>query len=1140
MALAAEDKTNIFDGKPKIIVVNGYSTSFRWPAILQRKLDRYCDGKRLIEVRSATKGGTPIAKWIDVQTGQPREPWSIVRQALKPADETTPVIVLAQQSLQWVYGERTEGIRSQDDQERIQQGRDALEKYARMLLRDGADLVFIAMHIYKHPMEPEIGNERYALEELLQRKIPGVAPGPDVWTPTKRLYPQVFARDLVHPNSIGAEVMAQKWFEALLKYDGLEVPAWSKEEMRMAIQSQTPKEGQEKNTDQLRPSDAKRPGAEIPPNVRVLRDLEYARVGEKSLLLDIYLPVGAEESLPVIVWIHGGAWRGGDKRSCRFLGMAERGYAVLSINYRLSTEAIFPAQIHDCKAAIRWIRANAAKYNFDPERIGVGGSSAGGHLAALLGTTGEVKELEGDLGNLEHSSQVQAVCDWFGPTDFLEMDKAIGGRGPSDAEHPQDAKHRMRHDAADSPESQLIGGPIQENQEKVAAADPITYITEEKTLPPFLIMHGDQDFVVPLGQSELLYEALKKVGADVEFHIVKGAGHGFRGAEVDMGELEKMVAKFFDKHLKPGSALLQPARPERRRRVPGRVEPGPVVWVNLPDTPLPPGVKHETFHSKSMDRDVGYLIYLPPDYASGNKRYPVIYWLHGIQGTESRFPQLTQKLAQSIAQKKVPPMIMVLPNGGQRTFYCDSVDGKIMSETAIIKELIPHIDANYRTIASREGRALEGFSMGGFGAVHLAFKYPEVFSSMAAGAGALFDLERISSGHSEMYKTMFNEDPEAFKAQDPFELARKNAQAIRGKLQVLLFVGTEDMMYKYNENFRALLDELNIPYEYLTLEGVGHNRIACYEAFFDRIMAFHLKVLSPPVESQPASSQAKKRPLQTMWVNPPKEKLPGVEHRTFHSEAMQCDVGFNIYLPPDYNKETSRYPVLYYLHGLSGDESKHILLSAHLDKAIAEKKLPPMLMVFVNGGKGTMYSDSVDSKIMSETALIKELIPFVDENYRTVTSARGRAIEGFSMGGFGALKLAFKSPDMFCSVISYGGALHDLESFSTRRQERYEQTFGGRPEAFQANSPYELARKKTNEIRQNLQIRIVAGSEDMTLGRNENFRSLLDELEIPYEWELVEGVRHNIYRYYEEVGLKGLQFHCQRLSSQKPRTTNDA
>lgn len=208
-APAVSESIRIFDARPKVIVVNGYSTSFRWPDLLQRKLDRYFDGKRVLQVKRATKGGTPIAKWINVDTGEPLRAWlTTLRPALQGSTDA-PIIVLAQQSLQWVFGDRRQGIRDANDQKRIKQGADALEKYVRLLKKDGADLVFVAMHIYKHGMEPEIGNERYALDELIRRNIPGVERGPDVWTPTKKLYPKAFAADRRHPNAIGAEVMAQ-------------------------------------------------------------------------------------------------------------------------------------------------------------------------------------------------------------------------------------------------------------------------------------------------------------------------------------------------------------------------------------------------------------------------------------------------------------------------------------------------------------------------------------------------------------------------------------------------------------------------------------------------------------------------------------------------------------------------------------------------------------------------------------------------------------------------------------------------------------------------------------------------------------------------------------------------------------------
>ncbi len=225
----------IFSGRPRLVVVNGYSTSFKWPGILQRKLDKYFDGKRVLEVKRATKGGTPIAKWMDVKTGKPRKPWQrIVVPALK-AKGDRPAVVLCQQSLQWAFGRQREGITGKDDTLRIKQGADILEKYVRLLQADGADMVFVAMHIYKKPMEPEIGNERLALAELTKRKIPNFYPGPDVWEPTKELYPKAFAKDRMHPNLIGAEVMAQLWFETLLACDGLKAPKWSGEEMLKAV-----------------------------------------------------------------------------------------------------------------------------------------------------------------------------------------------------------------------------------------------------------------------------------------------------------------------------------------------------------------------------------------------------------------------------------------------------------------------------------------------------------------------------------------------------------------------------------------------------------------------------------------------------------------------------------------------------------------------------------------------------------------------------------------------------------------------------------------------------------------------------------------------------------------------------------------
>ncbi|MEP7188738.1 MAG: alpha/beta hydrolase [Roseiflexaceae bacterium] len=278
--------------------------------------------------------------------------------------------------------------------------------------------------------------------------------------------------------------------------------------------------------------------AQAPAGMTVHRDLAYVANGHARQNLDLYLPSDGQQ-LPLIIWVHGGAFRMGSKEGLEFdavpLEYLALGYAVASINYRLSQHALFPAQIEDCKAAVRWLRAHAEQFKLDANRFGVWGPSAGGHLAAMLGTTGAVTAFE--VGeHLNVSSRVQAVVDYFGPTDFLQMDD----------QRPPDG---MLHNPPDSPESQLIGGAIQEHKQRVAQANPITYVTNDA--PPFLIVHGDRDPLVPYQQSALLDAALRQAGVPVTFYPVVDAGHGgFTDPRVP-----ELTQAFFTKHLKPREVL---------------------------------------------------------------------------------------------------------------------------------------------------------------------------------------------------------------------------------------------------------------------------------------------------------------------------------------------------------------------------------------------------------------------------------------------------------------------------------------------------------------------------------------------------------------------------------------------------------
>lgn len=277
------------------------------------------------------------------------------------------------------------------------------------------------------------------------------------------------------------------------------------------------------------PSLAQRVPPALAGKVTVDADVEYGKAGERSLKLDVIRPKSENnEPRPCLVWIHGGGWQGGNKSSGtqRLAGLVSSGdYVGVSVGYRLTDEGSWPAQIHDCKAAIRWVRANSKKYNINPDKIGVWGASAGGHLVSLLGTSGDVAELEGENDTPGVSSRVACVVDFCGPSDFL----AFGKSNP-------------RLNNPGSPVFKLLGGPLAEKQDAARQASPVTYVSKDD--PPFLIMHGTADSTVHISQAERLSAKAKEAGVNVTFVKIEGGGHGFGGEEVNA-----RVKAFFEKHL---------------------------------------------------------------------------------------------------------------------------------------------------------------------------------------------------------------------------------------------------------------------------------------------------------------------------------------------------------------------------------------------------------------------------------------------------------------------------------------------------------------------------------------------------------------------------------------------------------------
>jgi acetyl esterase/lipase len=243
---------------------------------------------------------------------------------------------------------------------------------------------------------------------------------------------------------------------------------------------------------------------------RVVRDVKFARAGDSDLLLDLYLPQAKARPIGLIVWVHGGAWRAGSRASVDLLGMTERGWAIASVDYRLSTAARFPAQVHDIKAAIRHLRAHAGDYGYPAERFVVAGSSAGGHLAALVGVSNRNPELEGSIGDDTHvSSDVQAIVSLYGASNLTSILAQSTPHGLS-----------VRVPALEL----LLGAKPEAAGALTRLASPVFHVDPKD--PPLYLLHGDQDNQMPINQSHELEGAYRKLGLPVRFVVVHGAGHG--------------------------------------------------------------------------------------------------------------------------------------------------------------------------------------------------------------------------------------------------------------------------------------------------------------------------------------------------------------------------------------------------------------------------------------------------------------------------------------------------------------------------------------------------------------------------------------------------------------------------------------
>ena len=574
------------------------------------------------------------------------------------------------------------------------------------------------------------------------------------------------------------------------------------------------------------------------------QETEFLGVGGVAIPVYVRKPKG-DGPFPVIVLMHGGkhgkgATLGlGRSMQSPTVEFIKAGWAVYSADYRPSEKlAIVPIEFDDTVEAVKVAR----KLPFaDPQRIGIIGGSHGGQVSSRVVSRVDVSG---------------AVLCAPAAIDFIEIKKA--------AEKGEPVVQILKKMIADV-EAQC--GVKLEDVEK----DPAKYgyssaMTEaDQVRCPILVINGRNDDNSPIPVIEAYAAKLRAAGKQVETYLPENGPHGFYFGRPDIPETKeaaRLAVEFFQKQFAKAAASAAPASSSTSSAASapaGKTKylygGGEMNWVDT-DHSDAGDLKFKIFHSDTINGDVSCMIWLPPDYEKDEAaRYPVLYELPASGGSPRRdTPRVAALVSRAIREQRIAPMIIVgVPALRGNTMYCDSRDGDYPLETVIIKDLIPHIDATYRTVASREGRAVDGFSMGGFGAAHLGFKFPEVFGVISIMAPPLVGPElqqpRPMQAWRNLFTTAMCNDLDYFRANDPFTLAEKSADALRDRtfIRIVAHSENEHWLVPQCEKLHQILLKNSVQHEFCVFTNVkGHSPNGCTDSLGDAAYSFFSSSLPRP------------------------------------------------------------------------------------------------------------------------------------------------------------------------------------------------------------------------------------------------------------------------------------------------------
>jgi len=514
-------------------------------------------------------------------------------------------------------------------------------------------------------------------------------------------------------------------------------------------------------------------------------DIAYAAHG--SALLDLMIPRNSAAPLPLVIWIHGGGWQSGDKTDrTQAQRLLCRGYALAALDYRLSDTSIFPAQIHDVKAAIRYLRANAATYGLDPARFAAFGSSAGGHLAALAGTSAGSTTLEDlTLGNSTVSSRVQAVIDWYGPTRLADMDAQLLAQGcPAGS---------ASHGAANSPESRLLGCTLSNSDcaDEAQRADPSQYA--DSSDPPHLLLHGSEDCTSPAGQSTLLAQSLSAAGACVVHRRVPGASHG--GAAWTSPEVQEATAAFLDRVLTRPVASAVTAN---------------CTALTLSGDAVSAGGARWTYHSTDggLEYNLSGVLFKP----AGAGPFPGVVVNHGYGGSASGYSSQAARVMRDWGMVAIATNYTHAPDSIDSGLLPQGGDGASEANVARAHKMRDLLSCIHEVDMTR--LAAHGHSMGAFVTGQLLGTYPGDFLAGSHTAGGATD-----NGPNATRSAT------AASIRTPYQLHHGDADTV--------------VRIELDHALAGILEASSTPHELIVYPGFTHEQMALDTVMFDRVREWY-------------------------------------------------------------------------------------------------------------------------------------------------------------------------------------------------------------------------------------------------------------------------------------------------------------